>query len=146
MTDLSLSIYVTLLSSISVLIIGLLVWVGGKDKTRGKKISYERQIMEKVEELEGDKKNIEEISGLLDKNDAILEIKVKEEVRELKEMNHTLERMLREREGALRRKTKELEDKIRELNEFNDIFMGREDKMIELKSKIKQLENKLKEK
>lgn len=110
------------------------------------KISHERQIKERVKELEDDRKNIEEINGLLDKNDAILEMKVKERMWELKEMNHTLERILSEREGALKRKTKELEEKMKELQEFGNIFVNREDRMIELKDRIKQLENKLKEK
>jgi len=39
-----------------------------------------------------------------------------------------------------------LEEKIRELQEFSNIFVDRENKMVELKERTKELEEKLKEK
>ncbi|MCK5281895.1 MAG: HAMP domain-containing protein [Nanoarchaeota archaeon] len=56
---------------------------------------------------------------------------------DLKGYNMELGRKVKER-------TKELEDKNRELEKFNKLAVGRELKMIELKKKIKELEEKVK--
>lgn len=61
-------------------------------------------------------------------------------------MNNSLGRLVDERTKALRLKTGESEEKIKELEEFGDIFVNRESKMVELKTRIKELEDQLKEK
>jgi len=53
---------------------------------------------------------------------------------ELEQLNKTLEERVKER-------TTELEEKIAELHKMNRLFVGRELKMVELKERIKELEN-----
>jgi len=59
--------------------------------------------------------------------------------RKLEEYSKNLEKKVKER-------TKELEQKNNELNQFNKLAVGRELKMVELKKKIRELEEKLKKK
>ena len=65
-----------------------------------------------------------------------LEIKVAARVRELKELADSLDQQVKER-------TKELQERLNELEKFQRLMIGREEKMIELKEKIKKMEKEL---
>jgi ammonium transporter, Amt family len=69
-------------------------------------------------------------------NDA-LEIKVRERTKELQELTKSLDIQVKE-------KTQALEEKIEELEKFNNLAIGREIKMIDLKEENKELKAKLK--
>jgi len=69
----------------------------------------------------------------------ILEIKVKARTKELEELTGTLEEKVKSR-------TKKLQEKIEELEKFQKLTVGRELEIVELKKKIKKLEEKLKNK
>lgn len=87
-----------------------------------------------------------------------LETLVKERTAALHEANEQLQIELRERQRAeekilrlneeleqrVRERTQELEQKNYELGQMNKVFVGRELRMIELKEKIKELEEKTK--
>ncbi|MCK5281893.1 MAG: hypothetical protein KAK00_00655 [Nanoarchaeota archaeon] len=69
----------------------------------------------------------------------------------IKERSEKLELFVRERTKELGKKSKELEkskkeleNKVLELEKFNTLSVGRELRMVELKKKIKELEEKLK--
>ena len=66
-----------------------------------------------------------------------LEAKVAERTGELKELTSSLDQQVRE-------KTKKLEEKIDELEKFNNLVIGRELKMVELKKEIENLKEELK--
>ncbi len=68
----------------------------------------------------------------VEKAKAILEAKVNERTRELKDFSDTLDTQIKE-------KTKNLEEKIEELERFNKLVIGRELKMVELKEELEQL-------
>lgn len=70
---------------------------------------------------------------------ATLEIKVAARTRELKELTESLE-------GKVGERTKELQERVNELERFHKLTVGRETKMMELKEKIKELEEKSKKK
>lgn len=76
----------------------------------------------KMKRLERAKKETESVS----------EIKIKARTKELEELAKGLEDKVRER-------TKELQEKIEELEKFNQLAIGRELKMVELKEEIKKL-------
>ena len=59
--------------------------------------------------------------------------------KELEEFRNYLEKSVKER-------TTELEQKNKDLEEFNELFVGRELRIKELKDKVKELEEKLNEK
>ncbi len=67
---------------------------------------------------------------------AILEIKVEARTSELKELSASLEEQVNQR-------TASLQEKIEDLERFNRLTVGRELKMIELKDKIGELEEKI---
>ncbi len=67
----------------------------------------------------------------------ILEVKVRARTRELEEFSKDLEKSVQER-------TKDLENKVEELEKFSKLTVGREMRMIELKEKLKELEEKTK--
>jgi len=90
----------------------------------------EEKVKERTKELEEKTKELEE-------ERASLEIKVQARTRELKELAESLEEKVKER-------TIELERRIAELEKFHKLTVGRELKMIELKEKIKELEEELK--
>ncbi|MBD3208676.1 MAG: hypothetical protein GF370_04470 [Candidatus Nealsonbacteria bacterium] len=62
-----------------------------------------------------------------------LEVRVRARTQELRHLTEDLERQVRER-------TKELEGKLKELENFQKFAVGREMKMMELKKRIKELE------
>lgn len=64
-----------------------------------------------------------------------LEKKVEERTKELEKLKNSLEKTVEER-------TKNLNSKVLELERMNDLMVGRELRMAELKEKIKELEKK----
>lgn len=85
----------------------------------------EQRVRERTKELEGAKRNLEEINS-------VLEVRVKARTVELEKLNRTLEEKVVAR-------TNDLEAKIRDLEKFQRITVGRELKMIELKKEIEYL-------
>jgi DNA-binding transcriptional MerR regulator len=75
----------------------------------------------------------------LEENNATLEIKIAGRIKELKELSENLGQQVEER-------TKELQEKVEELERINRLAIGREIRMVELKQKLKELEEKPKEK
>jgi hypothetical protein len=109
------------------------------------KIIFAKELKARTQELEDQSRELMEAKKRLEENNAILEAKVRERTKELQELNNSLGRLVDERTKALKRKTEESEEKIKELEEFGDIFVNRESKMVELKTRIKELEDQLKE-
>lgn len=106
------------------------------------KIAFEEKIKEGTKEIETKNAELTEIKNFLENTNSVLEKKVEERTRELQGLNDTLEKLVRERTKELERKTQELEEKIKELEYFSEAFMERENKMVELKTKIRKLEEK----
>lgn len=106
------------------------------------KIAFEEKIKEGTKEIETKNAELTEIKNFLEDTNSTLEKKVEERTEELKGLNDTLEKLVRERTKELERKTQELEEKIKELEYFSEAFMERESKMVELKTKIRKLEEK----
>lgn len=106
------------------------------------KIAFEEKIKEGTKEIETKNAELTEIKNFLENTNSVLEKKVEERTEELKGLNDTLEKLVRERTKELERKTQELEEKIKELEYFSEAFMERESKMVELKTKIRKLEEK----
>lgn len=79
---------------------------------------------------------LEKTQGELKKERVVLKEKVSERTKELEKLTKSLEEKVQGR-------TKELQEKMQELEKFNKLAVGREMKMIELKEKIKELEEKL---
>jgi hypothetical protein len=88
----------------------------------------ERKVQQRTEELEAAKRTLEE-------SNAVLEVRVRARTLELEQLNQTLEEKVRER-------TFDLQEKMKELERFNRLSVGRELKMIELKKKIQEMEEK----
>ncbi|MDD5634938.1 MAG: HAMP domain-containing protein [Candidatus Omnitrophica bacterium] len=72
----------------------------------------------------------------IQKERAILDIKIKERTKELEEAKAGLEKTVAQR-------TAELKEKLEDLKNINNLMVGRELKMIELKNEIEELKNKL---
>ncbi|MFZ3054607.1 MAG: hypothetical protein WA091_01305 [Minisyncoccales bacterium] len=108
------------------------------------KHDFEVKIKEGGEEIEKKNMELSEIKRSLEETNAALEIKVNERTRDLKGLNDSLERLVGERTKELKRKTAQLEEKVRELEQFGDVFVNRENKMVELKEKLREVEGKSK--
>lgn len=106
------------------------------------KIAFEEKIKEGTREIEEKNEELTKMKNFLEDTNSTLEKKVEERTEELKGLNDTLEKLVRERTRELERKTQELEEKIKELEYFSDAFVERESKMVELKTKIRKLEEK----
>jgi hypothetical protein len=87
---------------------------------------------------------LERTSEALEEQRATLEIKVRARTKELESLSENLKDKVEERTRELEKRKKELELKMEELEKFNSLAMGREMKMIELKKRVKELEEKLK--
>lgn len=83
----------------------------------------ENKVKERTEEIEEAK--------------SVLEVRVQSRTKELKELADSLEDKVGER-------TQELQERVNELEKFHQLTVGRELKMIGLKDKIRELEEKLK--
>lgn len=86
------------------------------------KSNLEEKVIDRTKELELTKKE--------------LEMKVEERTKELKHLNANLEKEVAKR-------TAELQDKVSELERFNKFAVGRELKMVELKSMVAKLDQEL---
>jgi len=73
----------------------------------------------------------------LEEAKSVLEVKVKARTRELEELTKSLDQKVQER-------TKQLQERVNQLERFQQLTIGRELKMVELKKKIKELETELK--
>ncbi len=105
---------------------------------------FEEELEERTNELRKQTLELGMAKGELEKSNRILEAKIQERTRELQEANQGLEEQIAERTKELKKKAEELEEKIKELQEFSNIFVNRENKMVELKDRISELEEKLK--
>ncbi len=103
---------------------------------------FEEKLNERTEELEKNTHELINIKCQLEKANKILEAKIKERTKELEEANQSLEEQVKERTIELNKKAEELEEKVLELQKFSEFFVNRENKMVELKNKIKKLEKK----
>jgi len=111
---------------------------------REQKLVFEERIKEGTAEIGKKNNELKEIRRSLEETNAALEIKVNERTKDLKGLNDSLEKLVNERTKELKRKTSQLEEKVRELEQFGDVFVNRENKMVELKEKVKELEDKSK--
>lgn len=102
-----------------------------------------RELKRIKNDLEEAKSNLEskvrERTKELEEAKSVLEIKVQARTKELQELANSLEKQIEER-------TQELQAKITELESFQKLAVGRELKMIELKSEIKKFKGKTKNK
>lgn len=105
-----------------------------KTKFSENKSGKETTFLERVRELF---RKRERGTEELEEAKIVLEIKVQARTRELKELAEGLDLRVKER-------TKELQEKLAEMERFQRLAVGRELKMVELKQKIKELEDKLK--
>lgn len=112
------------------------------NKINGQKVTFERMIKERTKELEEKTIYLNEAKEKLEESNAVLEVTVKARTAELEEVNNSLEVEIQKRTRELSNKTKELEEKIEELQQFSNIFINRENKMVELKEEIKKLKEK----
>lgn len=112
-------------------------------KLRNINKDFETRLIQRTKELEENTVELTEIRDKLEKTNKILEEKIEERTKDLQGLNQTLENQVKERTRELNIKTQELEEKIIELQDFSNIFINRENKMVELKNKIKKLEEKL---
>jgi hypothetical protein len=108
------------------------------------KLAFERKIEERTEELEKKNAQLKEANSACEVANTILEAKVNERTKDLKGLNDSLERLVDERTKELKRKTAQLEEKVKELEQFGNVFVDRENKMVELKEKVRELEDKSK--
>lgn len=94
------------------------------------------QTMNVISQLEKEKQISQEQNIELQKAKRDLEIQIADRTRELQTLNQSLE-------TEIAKQTSSLQEKIKELNSYNKMMTGRELKMVELKNKIAELENKL---
>jgi len=104
------------------------------------KMIFDRKIIAGTKELDFKNNELMQTKKHLEDANSLLENKVMERTKELQGLNDTLEKIIRDRTRELEKKTKELEEKIKELEDFGQVFVDRENKMIELKDRIRKLE------
>lgn len=107
------------------------------------KIIFKETIEDRTKELEETNAQLREAKESSEEANIVLERRVKERTRELQGLNDSLEKVVSDRTRELERKTKQLEEKLVELEQFSDVFVNRENKMVELKDRIRELEEKL---
>ncbi|MCD5396467.1 MAG: HAMP domain-containing protein [Candidatus Pacebacteria bacterium] len=95
------------------------------------------EIGQLAEEFNEMIKKLKESHEVLEDEKKVLEIRVKARTKELEELAQFLDEKVKER-------TKELQERVKELEKFHKFTVGREIKMVELKNKIKKLEEELK--
>jgi len=105
---------------------------------------FEIKIGERAKELEKINNELIEAKNSCEIANTILDKKVRERTRDLQGLNDSLEKLVSERTKELKRKTDQLEEKVKELEQFSNIFVDRENKMVELKDRIRELEDKVK--
>jgi len=108
------------------------------------KLVFEEKIKEGTAEIDKKNNELKDIRKSLEETNAALEAKVNERTRDLKGLNDSLEKLVNERTKELKRKTGQLEEKVKELEQFGEVFVNRENKMVELKEKVRDLEDKSK--
>lgn len=108
------------------------------------KSNFKEKIEERAGELEKINLQLTEAKNACEVANTVLDKKVRERTRDLQGLNDNLEKIVRDRTKELERKTKQLEEKVVELEQFSDIFVNRENKMVELKERVRELEDKLK--
>jgi len=108
------------------------------------KVVFKETIEKRAKELEDTTFQLKQAKESSEAASSVLDKKVKERTRDLQGLNDNLEKLVRERTKELEKKTKQLEEKIVELEQFSDIFVNRENKMVELKERVRELEEKLK--
>jgi DNA-binding transcriptional MerR regulator len=105
--------------------------------------AFKEKMGERAKELEEINLQLKEAREACEVANTVLDKKVQERTRDLQGLNDNLEKIVSDRTKELERKTKQLEEKIVELEQFGDIFVNRENKMVELKDRIRELEDKL---
>ncbi len=95
-------------------------------------IEYQNERTKMAQNL---KEQVKSRTSELEQIRDVLEIKVRTRTKELEELNYSLEEKVTE-------KTRELQQRVNELEKFHKLSVDRELKMIELKKKIKELEQK----
>jgi len=105
---------------------------------------FEEKIEQRTKELEAINNQLNDAKNSCEIANTVLDRKVKERTRDLQGLNDNLEKLVGERTKEIKRKTEQLEEKVKELEQFSNIFVDRENKMVELKERIRDLEDKLK--
>jgi len=100
------------------------------------KVEAENELRELTDAFNGMLWQLSESQKLLQKEKQMLEARVGERTKELKELTVSLDKKVKER-------TRELEERVNELERFHKLTVGRELKMIELKKEIKKLKEEL---
>lgn len=119
------------------------------EKVRKGNLNVEVQIEtgDEIEELAiGFNQMIKELNKMkeaLEEEKKVLEIKVRARTRELRELTETLEQQILEKTKELRENQAKLQKKLEELEKFHRFAVGRELRILELKKRIRELEEQL---
>ncbi len=95
-------------------------------------------LKEKKEDAENKNIELQKSKEELQKAKSALEIRVRERTKELEDLTDSLEEKVQER-------TKEIEEKLSSLQRFQNLTVGREKKMIELKEENQKLKQEIEE-